>query len=131
MTTHRFVAVLLLVSLAGCTTTGTAAVRIDGSSPEAFDASWKALEATLNPEQQAKLNTAIVQIGTTKALHEAMKQPPKEPTTSFGPATLRSDLDGKTFDEIIKAGDATGTTIVCVEHHGGPHQQQGAVAASK
>ena len=129
MTTRRFASLLLLVTLAGCTTTRTTAVRIDGSSPAAFEASWKALEATLNPEQQAKLNTAIVQIGATKALKAAMKEPTKEPTSSFGPETLRSDLNGMTYDEIIKAGAATGTTIVGVEHHGAP--QKAPVAASK
>ena len=115
MRTHRFTAVLLLLALAGCTTTRTTAVRIDGSSPAAFEASWKSLVATLDPEQQAKLNTAIVQIGATKSLNERMK----EPTSSFGPETLRTELDGKTYDEIIKAGAATGTKIIGVEHHGG------------
>jgi len=130
MATRRLAVLLLLIALAGCATTRTAAVRIDGSSPEAFDASWKALQARLTPYQQAELNTAIVQIGATKIVHAAMKEPNKEPPTSFGPQTLRSDLDGKTFDEIIKAGAATGTTIVPPEHHDGP-QQHGAVAASK
>ncbi len=41
MTTHRFAAFLLLVALAGCTTTRTTPVRIDGSTPTAFEASWK------------------------------------------------------------------------------------------
>ena len=58
-----------------------------------------------------------------------MKEPTKEPISSFGPETLRSDLNGMTYDEIIKAGAATGTTIVGVEHHGGP--QKAPVAASK
>lgn len=118
MRTHRFAPVLLLVALAGCAATRTTAVRIDGSSPAAFEASWKSLVATLDPEQQAKLNTAIVQIGATKSFNERMKEPTKEPTSSFGPETLRTELDGKTYDEIIKAGAATGTKIIGVEHHG-------------
>jgi hypothetical protein len=137
MTTRRFAALLLLVTLAGCATTRTTAVRIDGSSPAAFDASWKALQATLNPEQQAQLNTAIVQIGATKIVKAAMQEPSKEPPTSFGPQTLRSDLDGMTYDEIIKAGAATGTKIVDDEQHDGPQNapdgapQKAPVAASK
>ena len=128
MTARCFATLLLLVTLTGCTTTRTTAVRIDGSSPTAFAASWKALLATLNPEQQAKLNTAIVQIGATKSFNAVMKEPNKEPISSFGPQTLRSDLDGMTYDGIIKAGAATGTTIVGVEHHGRPREAP--VAAS-
>ena len=96
------------------------ACRVNDAWPAAFDASWKALQATLNPRQQAELTTAIVQIGATKALHAAMKDPSAEAAQRFGPETLRSELDGKTFDEIIKAGAATGTKIVDVEHHNGP-----------
>jgi hypothetical protein len=132
MTTRRL-ALLLLITLAGCTTTRTPAVRIDGSSPAAFDASWNALEATLNSEQKAKLNTAIVQIGATKSFNARVHNPTavQEATDSFGPETLRSDLDGKTYDEIIKAGAATGTTIVGVEHHRGATQQSAQAGAAK
>jgi 3-deoxy-D-manno-octulosonic acid (KDO) 8-phosphate synthase len=48
-----------------------------------------------------------------------------------------SDLDGMTYDEIIKAGAATGTKIVGVERHDGPQNapgdapQKAPVAASK
>jgi hypothetical protein len=109
---------LLLVTLAACATTPQAtAVRIDGSSPAAFDASWKALVATLTQEQQAKLNTAVLLIGATKSFNARMRG--GEPIDSFGPETLRSDLDGKTYDEIIKAAAATGTTIGGIEHHRG------------
>ncbi len=114
MTTHRFAAFLLLVALAGCTTTRTTPVRIDGSSPTAFEASWKALVATLDSEQQAKLNTAVLLIGATELKNSGFTEP-----SSFGPETLRGELDGKTYDEIIKAAAATGTTIVGVERHRG------------
>jgi hypothetical protein len=123
MPTRRLAALLLLVTLAGCATTPRSpAVKIDGSSPAAFDASWNAMIATLNKEQQAKLNTAVLLIGATKSFN-ARKQAGDltgpGPYDSFGPETLRSDLDGKTYDEIIKAGAATGTKITGVEHHGG------------
>jgi len=121
MKTHRFAALLLLITLSACATAPRAtAVRIDGSSPAAFDAAWKALVATLNQEQQAKLNTAVLLIGATKSFN-ARKQAgdltAPGPYDTFGPETLRSDLDGKTYDEIIKAAAATGTTISGVEHH--------------
>jgi hypothetical protein len=114
MTTHRFAAFFLLGILAACTTTRTPSVRIDGSSPTAFEASWKALIATLDSEQQAKLNTAVLLIGATKLKNSGFTEP-----SSFGPETLRTELDGKTYDEIIKAGTATGTKIIGVEHRGG------------
>jgi hypothetical protein len=109
----RSFALSLLLALAGCTTIPTSAPRIDGSTPAAFEASWRALVTTLNSEQQAKLNTAILLIGATKFHDSGFKEP-----TSFGPETLRSELDGKTYEEIIKAAAATGTTISNVSHHG-------------
>jgi hypothetical protein len=60
-----------------------------------------------------------MQIGTTKSFNARMKEPSGEPIDSFGAETLRTELDGKTYDEIIKAGAATGTKIIGVEHHGG------------
>jgi hypothetical protein len=114
MTPRLLASLVLLVTLAGCATTGTTAPkRIDGSSPTAFEASWKALVATLNREQQARLNTAVLLIGATKFHNSGFKEP-----ASFGPETLRSELNGKTYDEIIKAAAATGATIGGVEHHG-------------
>jgi hypothetical protein len=104
---------LLVAALAGCTTIPTSAPRIDGSTPAAFEASWRALMATLNSEQHAKLNTAILLIGATKFHDSGFKEP-----TSFGPETLRSELDGKTYEEIIKAAAAAGTTISNVSHQG-------------
>jgi len=118
MTTRRCAALLLLVTLAACATTPRAtAVRIDGSSPAAFDASWKALIATLDSEQMAKLNTAVLLIGATKSFNARMQG--GEPIDTIVPETVRSELDGKTYDEIIKAAAATGTTIKGVEHHRG------------
>lgn len=113
MKSRYFSLSLLLFALTGCTTIPTSAPRIDGSTPEAFEASWKALVTTLNSEQQAKLNTAILLIGATKFHDSGFKEP-----TSFGPETLRSELDGKTYEEIVKASAATGTTISNVSHHG-------------
>jgi len=78
------------------------------------------MEATLNQEQQAKLNTAVLLIGTTKSFNAQMHGgEPIDTIETFAPETLRSYLDGKTYDEIIKAAAATGTTITRVEHHRG------------
>ena len=104
---RRLVALcLLVIALAGCATAPTSPPKIDGSTPATLQASWKALEATLNSEQKTKLDTAILLIGATKFHDSGFKEP-----ASFGPETLRSELDGKTYDEIIKAAAATGTKI--------------------
>jgi hypothetical protein len=68
--------------------------------------SWSRLNASLSSYQQAQLNTAILILGATK-LHDAgYKGPP-----SFGPETLRADLDGKSFDDILAAAKATGAKV--------------------
>lgn len=113
MKARSFALSFLLAALAGCASIPTSALRIDGSTPAAFEASWRALVATLNSEQQAKLNTAILLIGATKFHDSGFKEP-----TSFGPETLRSELDGKTYEDVIKTAAATGTTISNVSHHG-------------
>jgi hypothetical protein len=112
MTARILVRSLLLAALVSCTTVPTKPPRIDASTPAAFDASWRALVATLNSEQETRLNTAILLIGATKFHNAGMTEP-----HSFGPETLRSELDGKTYEEILKAAAATGTTIGGVRHH--------------
>jgi hypothetical protein len=113
MKARAFALSFLLVALAGCTTIPTSAPRIDGSTPAAFETSRRALVTALNSEQQAKLNTAILLIGATKVHDSGFNEP-----TSFGPETLRRELDGKTYEEIIKAAAATGATISNVSHRG-------------
>jgi hypothetical protein len=102
----------LLVVLGGCTTLPMSSLKVDGSTPAAFEASWNALIATLDSGQKAKLDTAILLIGATKVHDSGFKEP-----TSFGPETLRSELDGKTYEQIIRAAAATGTTLESVSHH--------------
>jgi len=102
---------VLLGLLAGCASTPQQPLRVDGSTPEAFQASWSRLNASLSAQQQAQLNTAILLLGATK-LHDSGYKGP----SSFGPETLRADLNGKTFEEIIAAGKATGATIKINQH---------------
>ena len=114
MTARLLMTSLLLAALVGCTTVSTNPPRIDGSTSATFDASWRTLVATLNSEQETRLNTVILLIGATKFHNSGVMGP-----HSFGPETLRSELDGKTYDEIIKAAAAMGTTIGGVSHHDG------------
>lgn len=110
--TTRLASVLLLTALTACAAMPPPAPpRIDGSTPAAFEASWKALVASLSSEQQGKLNAAVLLIGATKLHNSGFNEP-----ASFGPETLRSELNGKTYEEILKAAAATGARITGVSH---------------
>lgn len=105
--TSRSIALSVLVGmLIGCASTPQQPLRVDGSTPEAFQTSWSRLNSSLSASQQAQLNTAILLLGATKLHDSGYKGPP-----SFGPETLRADLDGKTFEQIIAAAKATGATV--------------------
>jgi hypothetical protein len=100
-------ALLLIVGmLAACASVAREAARVDGSTPEAFRSSWSKLQSGLSAEKQAQLETAVLLIGATKWHDSGFKAP-----SAFGPETLRTELNGKTFDEILAAAKSTGTTF--------------------
>jgi hypothetical protein len=115
MPSRSLVPSLVLLLVAACATAPQQPLRVDGSTPEAFRASWSRLVSTLSSEQQAQLNTAILLIGATKQHDSGFKD-----TAGFGPETLRRDLDGKTYADIVAAAKATGTRITGVEHAAHP-----------
>lgn len=103
----------LTVLLVACASSPSAPpIRIDGSSPEACEASWKRLESSLNSQQRQQLDLALLLIGSTKQ-HKFGTL-----TTGGGisPETVRAEIDGKDFAEIVALGKATGTRITHVEH---------------
>ena len=102
---------VLLAVLAACATTPQQPVRIDGATAATFRASWAKLVSSLTSQQQAQLNTAVLLLGATKLHDSGYKGPP-----GFGPETLRTDLDGKSFDEVIAAAKATGARVTGVSH---------------
>jgi len=103
--------VLIAVLVAACGTLPAAPLRIDGSSTEACQASWTKLEASLNSQQRQQLDIALLLIGSTKQLRLGTL------TTSPGisPESIRQEIDGKDFDEIVALAKATGTTITNVQ----------------
>src|ERR1700676_3267131 len=107
----KILSFLLFTVLAGCASTPSGPVRIDGSSPEAYQRSWKRLESSLNGQQKQQLDLALLLIGSTKQHYQGTL------TTSPGisPETIREEIDGKDFKEIIALGKATGTTITNVQ----------------
>ena len=110
--TLRFTALSMLITLfLGCASTPQQPLRVDGSTPEAFRSSYSRLNASLSASQQAQLNTAILLLGVTK-----LNDPAYQGQSSFGPETLRTELDGKTFDQILAAAKATGTTFKVNSH---------------
>jgi len=111
MTFRRLALSMLLVLILGCASTPQQPLRIDGSTPEAFRSSYSSLYSSLSASQQAQLNSAILLLGATK-LHD----PAYQGQSTFGPETLRTELNGKTFDQIIAAAKATGTTFSVVHH---------------
>jgi len=98
---------VLGLTLVGCASTPSGPVRIDGSSPEACDASWKRMEASLDARQRQQLDFALLIIGATKQ-HRLGTM-----TTSPGisPESIREEIDGKDFKEILAVAKATGTRI--------------------
>ena len=109
---NRFPLFVLVVILAGCASTPVAPLRIDGSSPQACEASWKRMEASLNAQQRQQLDIALLLIGSTKQrrLGTLATSP------GISPDSIREEIDGKDFAEIVALGKATGTRITNVEH---------------
>jgi hypothetical protein len=107
----QILALVLIASLAACASTPLVPVRMDGSSPQACQASWKRLEASLNGQQRQQLDLALLLIGATKQHRLGTL------TTSPGisPETVREEIDGKDFAEIVALAKATGTTITDVQ----------------
>lgn len=108
----QFFGFVLAVAMAGCASTPSGPLRMDGSSPEACQRSWKRMEASLSGQQRQELDIALLLIGSTKQHRLGAL------TTSPGisPETIREEIDGKDFEEIVALGKATGTRITNVEH---------------
>jgi hypothetical protein len=106
----RILALVLITVLAACGTAPAAPLRIDGSSTEACRASWTKLEASLSAQQRRQLDIALLLIGSTKQHRLGTL------TTSPGisPDSIRQEIDGKDFVEIVALAKATGTTVTNV-----------------
>ena len=100
---HRSAVLIFAVTIftACAHTPETAIFRIDGSTPEAFQTSWDRLHSSLTRQQQSQLDLAILPIalGKYKSFTEV---PPALLTTGIGPQTIRAEIDGLSFSQIIE-----------------------------
>ncbi len=92
------VVVLLTAALAACTGSEP---RIDGSSPDAFAKSHKHLMESLSLADQARLALAEMVICTAAAPKPA-DQAGTVPPQMVPLVAVRSQLDGRTFNEILE-----------------------------
>jgi hypothetical protein len=99
---YRLTVLILAVAVftACAHTTSHAVIRIDGSIPESFQASWARLHHSLSRQQQSQLDLAILPIalGKYKSLTEV---PPSLLSKGIGPQSIRVEIDGLSFQEII------------------------------
>lgn len=92
---------LLAMILAACAhTPASATVRIDSSTPESFHASWKRLNKSLTPQQRSELSLAILPIALGKYT-SLVDAPPALLNAGIGPDTIREQIDGMTFADIV------------------------------
>ena len=101
--THRILRSLLIgvlaLSVSSCAHVPAAPLRIDGSTPESFDMSWKRMYDRLSPEQQTQLNVAILPIALGR--YKSFAEMPPSARASIKPADVRAQIDGMTFQEIL------------------------------
>jgi hypothetical protein len=108
----QVVTLLLALALCGCASHTLTEYRIDSSSEDAFHRSWQALAGHLTPDQTAQLNIAVLLIGATKQM--AVGTLTSAP--GIGPDTIRAEVDGMTFDEIVALSKRSGARITNIQH---------------
>jgi hypothetical protein len=95
------VLILAVAAFTACAhTTNHAVLRIDGSTPEAFQTSWDRLHHSLTGQQQSQLDLAMLPIALGK-YGSLTAVPPSLLATGIGPQTIRAEIDGLSFQEII------------------------------
>ena len=91
-------------------------VRLDASSTEAAEASWKAMVDGTRGSKKQKLLEAMLKINLAgvKSGYEVVGNPKLQ---SLGIARIKDQVAGMTADEIIALGERVGT--VKIEQSGG------------
>jgi hypothetical protein len=90
---------LLVMSMASCAHTPASPFRIDGSTPESFDATWKRMYDNVRPEEQSQLSAAVIPIALGQ--HKSFADMPNSKGMTIGPQDIRTLVNGMTFQEIL------------------------------
>jgi hypothetical protein len=87
------------MSIISCAHTPASPLRIDGSTPESFDATWKRMYDHLRPEEQTQLSAAALPIalGQFKSFADMLLSK----GTTIRPQDIRTLIAGMTFQEIL------------------------------
>jgi hypothetical protein len=87
------------MALAACAHAPPTALRIDGSSPDTFQASWDRMRNSLSPSERSQLEIAVLPIALGK-YHSFVDVPPSL-LNGIGPQTIRTEIDGLSYPEIL------------------------------
>jgi hypothetical protein len=100
---HRIVRSLLIcllaMSITSCAHTPALPLRIDGSTPESFDATWKRMYDHLRPEEQTQLSAAVLPIALGQ--YKSFADMPLSKGATIKPQDIRTLINGMTFQEIL------------------------------
>jgi len=89
-------------------------LRIDGSTPQRFQASWDRMSTSLSPRQQSELSVAILLIALGK--YQSLADLPPSIKSGIGPQSVRKQIDGMSFEEILALANRQSVKVVKVEH---------------
>ena len=102
------------LSIIACThTPPQEPLRIDGSTPEKFQASWDQLNRSLTPHQQNNLSVAILPIALGK--YKSATDIPSS-LKGLGPQDIRTQVNGMTYDEIIDLAERQPVKVRAAPH---------------
>ena len=86
--------------------------KIDNTSLESFRASWQALNAQLNATEQLQLQFAVVRIAMSP--YRSVTDVPDN-MKSIDPETIRGQIDGMTYKDIMKLADKSSVKVEAVQ----------------
>lgn len=113
-----FIGMVASVLVACAHTPSSPTLRIDGSTPQRFQASWDRMSASLSSRQQSELSVAILLIALGK--HQSLANLPPSTKSGIGPQTVRKRISGMSFKEILALANRQSVKIVKVEHAHAP-----------
>jgi hypothetical protein len=107
---QRFAVMVLVLSFAAAVH-AREPLRLDGSSAQAAESSWKAMTDSVSDAKKQKLLVAVIKINLAgvQSAHEVVADPGLQ---NLGIARIRAKVSGMTADEIIDLGERVGTVRI-------------------